>query len=162
MTDDSHDLTFEQAYERLEAIVARLESGDLSLEEAVALYEQGQVLAQQCGDLLDAAELRRLATVLAAALDGMGRALHRLAGKPLRARVAAELLELSDSDLSGRSPEGAPMVYITHDELATAVGSVRETVTKVVGELVRLGAIRAGYGKITVRDERVLREVAGE
>ncbi|NLX08352.1 MAG: exodeoxyribonuclease VII small subunit [Chloroflexi bacterium] len=58
MTDDSHDLTFEQAYERLEAIVARLESGDLSLEEAVALYEQGQVLAQQCGDLLDAAELR--------------------------------------------------------------------------------------------------------
>src|SRR5690606_33876850 len=111
---------------------------------------------------LDEAELRRLAAVLAAALDGMGRALHRLAGKPLRARVAAELLELSDSDLSGRSPEGAPMVYITHDELATAVGSVRETVTKVVGELVRLGAIRAGYGKITVRDERVLREVAGE
>lgn len=107
-------------------------------------------------------ELRRLAAVLASALDGMGRALHRLAGKPLRARVAAELLELSDSDLSGRSPDGAPMVYITHDELATAVGSVRETVTKVVGELVRLGAIRAGYGKITVRDERVLREVAGE
>ena len=58
MTDNAHDLTFEQAYERLEAIVARLESGDLSLEEAVALYEQGRVLAQQCGDLLDAAELR--------------------------------------------------------------------------------------------------------
>lgn len=113
-------------------------------------------------DALGPEDLRRLATVLAAALDAMGRSLHRLAGKPLRSRVAAELLELSDSDLAGRSPDGAPMVYITHDELATAVGSVRETVTKVVGELVRLGAIRAGYGKITVRDERVLREVAGE
>ena len=43
---------------------------------------------------LDEAELRQLATFLASALDSMGRALHRLAGKPLRARVAAELLEL--------------------------------------------------------------------
>src|SRR5690606_39697189 len=98
---------------------------------------------------LDEAELRRLAAVLAAALDGMGRALHRLAGKPLRARVAAELLELSDSDLSGRSPEGAPMVYITHVELATAVGSVRETVTKVVGEDRKSTRLNSSHVKIS-------------
>ena len=113
-------------------------------------------------DSLDQVEQRQLTERLALALDSMGRSLHRLAGKPLRARVAAEILELSDSDLARHTPDGAAVVHITHDDLATAVGSVRETVTKVIGELVRLGGIRAGYGKITVRDPRVLREVAGE
>jgi exodeoxyribonuclease VII small subunit len=56
--EDLSTLTFEQAYAQLEAIVARLESGELSLEESVVLYEQGQALARLCGDLLDKAELR--------------------------------------------------------------------------------------------------------
>ena len=56
--EDLNTLTFEQAYAQLEAIVARLESGELSLEESVELYEQGQALARLCGDLLDKAELR--------------------------------------------------------------------------------------------------------
>lgn len=111
---------------------------------------------------LDAREQRALTEQLADALDRMGRSLHRLAGKPLRARVAAEILELSDSDLAEHGSDGATVIRVTHDDLATAVGSVRETVTKVVGELVRLGGIRAGYGKVTVRDARVLRDVAGE
>lgn len=51
-------LTFEQAYTRLQQIVERLEAADLSLEESVALYEQGQALARLCGEMLDAAELR--------------------------------------------------------------------------------------------------------
>jgi exodeoxyribonuclease VII small subunit len=61
MSDDSPnltDLTFEDAYAQLEDIAAQLESGDLSLDESVALYERGQALAQHCSDLLDAAELR--------------------------------------------------------------------------------------------------------
>jgi exodeoxyribonuclease VII small subunit len=61
MSDDSAsltDLTFEDAYAQLEDIAAQLESGDLSLDESVALYERGQALAQHCSDLLDAAELR--------------------------------------------------------------------------------------------------------
>lgn len=52
------NLSFEEAYARLEEIVARLESGDLSLDESLALYEEGQRIAQHCGALLDAAELR--------------------------------------------------------------------------------------------------------
>jgi len=51
-------LTFEQAYAQLEEVVARLESGDLTLEESVTLYERGQQLAQRCGEMLDSAELR--------------------------------------------------------------------------------------------------------
>ncbi len=51
-------LTFEQAFAQLEEIVARLESGDLTLDESVTLYEQGQKLARLCGEMLDSAELR--------------------------------------------------------------------------------------------------------
>jgi exodeoxyribonuclease VII small subunit len=57
MTNDDA-LTFEQAYAQLEEIVARLESGDLTLDESVALYERGQQLARLCEQMLDAAELR--------------------------------------------------------------------------------------------------------
>lgn len=51
-------LSFEEAFGRLEAIVQSLEEGDLKLDEALALYEQGMRLAQRCGDTLDAAELQ--------------------------------------------------------------------------------------------------------
>lgn len=111
---------------------------------------------------LSASDRSALETSLAASIDGLGRALRRLARKPLRARVAAEVLELADSELATRGADGATVVAMTHDDLAASVGSVRETITKVVGDLVRLGAVRAGYGKLIVRDEHVLREVAGE
>ncbi|MBN2305683.1 MAG: exodeoxyribonuclease VII small subunit [Anaerolineae bacterium] len=55
MTDN---LNFEDAFAQLEEIVARLESGELSLDESVALYARGQQLAQLCGEMLDSAELR--------------------------------------------------------------------------------------------------------
>jgi len=56
--NDETTLSFEDAFRRLEDIVARLEAGDLSLDESLALYEQGQQLARHCSQLLDAAELR--------------------------------------------------------------------------------------------------------
>lgn len=56
--NDETTLSFEDAFKRLEEIVARLEAGDLSLDESLALYEQGQQLARHCSQLLDAAELR--------------------------------------------------------------------------------------------------------
>ena len=52
------EMTFEEAFSALEAAVARLEAGSLSLEESVALYEEGLRLAKLCGQRLDAAELR--------------------------------------------------------------------------------------------------------
>lgn len=106
--------------------------------------------------------LLELTTFLASSLDQMNRALLRLAGKPLRARIAAELLELSDSALAGRTDTGESVVYMTHDDLAAAVGSVRETVTKVIGDMARSGALRAGYGKIVVLDQAQLAELAGD
>ena len=54
----SAELSFEQAFAALEATVSKLESGGLTLEQAVALYEEGMRLAKLCGQRLDAAELR--------------------------------------------------------------------------------------------------------
>jgi len=58
-TPDSPDLpTYESLYARMQAIVARLEAGQLPLDEALALYEEGVTVAAACQRLLDEAELR--------------------------------------------------------------------------------------------------------
>jgi exodeoxyribonuclease VII small subunit len=51
-------LSYEDAFAQLEAILARLEGGDLPLEEALTLYEQGAALAAFCTRKLEEAELR--------------------------------------------------------------------------------------------------------
>lgn len=62
-------LGYEQARDELVAVVARLESGAGSLEEALALWERGEALAARCQQWLDGAR-ERLAT--AAAPKGAG------------------------------------------------------------------------------------------
>lgn len=56
--DDLDGLRFEALYERLQGVTARLESGDLSLDDSLALYEEGMRLAQRCQRLLAEAEQR--------------------------------------------------------------------------------------------------------
>lgn len=51
-------LSFEEALQELEAIVTRLEDGELSLEESLQLFERGQALADQCNEQLEVASLR--------------------------------------------------------------------------------------------------------
>jgi exodeoxyribonuclease VII small subunit len=51
-------LAFEAAFAQLEEIVGKLEVGDLPLDDALALFEQGQKLAAYCGAQLDVAELK--------------------------------------------------------------------------------------------------------
>ena len=51
-------LSFEQAMAELEAIVQRLERGDVPLEESVAIYERGETLKRRCEELLRQAEAR--------------------------------------------------------------------------------------------------------
>lgn len=52
------NIPYEQALVELEQIVFMLESSERPLEEALALFERGQVLARYCSKLLDQAELR--------------------------------------------------------------------------------------------------------
>ena len=55
---ESQDLTFEQALERLEAIVTQLETGDAPLDSALKLYEEGVRLSRFCSKQLKEAERR--------------------------------------------------------------------------------------------------------
>jgi exodeoxyribonuclease VII small subunit len=47
---------FEEALQKLEAIVAKMEEGDLPLEEALKAFEEGVRLAKFCTGKLDEAE----------------------------------------------------------------------------------------------------------
>lgn len=51
-------LTFEAALKELEGIVARLEQGQVDLEDSITLYERGQALKAHCESKLKAAESR--------------------------------------------------------------------------------------------------------
>jgi exodeoxyribonuclease VII small subunit len=51
-------LSFEAALKELETIVARLEQGEVDLEDSIALYERGQALKTHCDKKLKSAESR--------------------------------------------------------------------------------------------------------
>lgn len=51
-------LSYEAALSELEALVLDLESDEHALEDALAMFERGQVLIQHCAQLLENAELK--------------------------------------------------------------------------------------------------------
>jgi len=55
---DKPEPGFDKVMESLQQVVARLESGNLSLEESLAAYEEGVTLAKRGHQLLDGAEKR--------------------------------------------------------------------------------------------------------
>jgi exodeoxyribonuclease VII small subunit len=65
---------FEELQRELDELLARLERGDVPLDEALALWERGEALYRACAERLDRAELRieelRLDTRDSAAPDG--------------------------------------------------------------------------------------------
>ena len=58
MDENIPEMSFEEALKALEETVAALESGDLPLEESLALFERGQKLADHCNGLLEKASLK--------------------------------------------------------------------------------------------------------
>ena len=52
------EMGFEEAMAALEERVRKIESGELPLEETLALYEEGVQLAQRCHEQLDEADQR--------------------------------------------------------------------------------------------------------
>jgi len=55
---DAKKLSFEDALHALTALVEKLESGQMSLEDSVGAFEQGVQLSRRCESLLDKAEQR--------------------------------------------------------------------------------------------------------
>jgi exodeoxyribonuclease VII small subunit len=83
MSKPSVELSFESALAELEKIVTRMESGELSLEQALATHKRGLELARFCQSRLEAAQQQ------VKVLEGE-------VLKPLAAAVPAD--ELSDDD----------------------------------------------------------------
>jgi exodeoxyribonuclease VII small subunit len=50
------EMTFEQALAELEQVVAKLERGDVPLDDSIALYERGAALRARCQQKLAEAE----------------------------------------------------------------------------------------------------------
>lgn len=50
------EMTYEQAIEQLEALIERIESGEIGLEESLKQYESGMALIQRCRAILSTAE----------------------------------------------------------------------------------------------------------
>ena len=70
------ELSFEGALKELEAIVSRLEQGEVDLEDSIALYERGQALKAHCEKKLKSAEGRLEKIVLGAGGPEVGEKLE--------------------------------------------------------------------------------------
>ena len=55
---NQQNMTFEASMQRLEQIVRIMERGDAPLEESLRLFQEGTELVQNCGKLLDEAQLQ--------------------------------------------------------------------------------------------------------
>jgi CRP/FNR family transcriptional regulator len=75
----------------------------------------------------------------------------RVAFQPLRARVAYHLLALAECE-----PDGRP---VHHAELAAAVGSVREVVSRTIGSLRVAGLVDVTPAGITIANSEGLRQL---
>ncbi len=80
-------LPFEAAMKELEGIVARLERGDVPLEESIAIYTRGEALKARCDALLKQAEARIERITLGVFV--VGSLLAALAGLLLTGRIAS-------------------------------------------------------------------------
>lgn len=71
--DDVATLSYEGARDELVAIVARLESGQIPLEESMRLWRRGEALAAHCTSWLDGAQAELAEADQADAAGGAGR-----------------------------------------------------------------------------------------
>jgi exodeoxyribonuclease VII small subunit len=56
--DEGPERSFEELQRELEDLVARLERGDVVVDDAIALFRRGEELYRSCAERLQAAELR--------------------------------------------------------------------------------------------------------
>lgn len=102
----------------------------------------------------------RIAEILGRRLAEMERRLSDSVFKTAPQRIASTLIALSAQP--GRLSVGrAPIVALTHEQIATLAGTSRETTTKILGEFAERRLIRLARGRITVLDSSRIRAEAG-
>jgi len=73
VTEPASPVPYEKARDQLADVVRRLESGGLTLEESLELWERGERLAAVCSDWLEGARARLTAATPDPAESGTGR-----------------------------------------------------------------------------------------
>jgi CRP/FNR family transcriptional regulator len=110
---------------------------------------------------------RRRPDVALAMLEAMARRVRRFAAlaEDLAFRQVIErlarLLELA-ATIAGRPPSLGAVVDLglTHEQLASRLGTVRELVSRAFRQLERSGAIKRSRSRVTIRDPEHLAEIA--
>lgn len=110
--------------------------------------------------LIDAGFGRLVAAEVAGELTAILRALQDWLGASVRRRLARVLLELS----SGTRPDDRCPVQLNvrRDELADAVGTAREVISRNLASLARDGVIDIAGSRVSIVDRDALRRVSGE
>ena len=85
-----------------------------------------------------------------------------IAFKEAPARIASLLLHLAEEEgvVTGDGAIKIPTCY-THRQLASMIGTNRETVSRALGQLQRMGAIDIKDRRVYIRDPHLLREISG-
>ena len=148
-----------------QAIIALIEPGELFGELAILQAGQREEYAEAAEAstliLLPADELRQMMEELAHLTLGITklvglrrrrieRRLKNLLFRSNRERLVHLLLELAEQ-YGKRTPQGVLLdIRLSHQDLASIIGSTRETVTVVLGELQNEGQLELGRRKITL------------
>ena len=56
MAEEKQEMTLEEAFEKLDGILAALESRDITLEESFQNYQRGMELLKKCNEKIDLVE----------------------------------------------------------------------------------------------------------
>jgi CRP-like cAMP-binding protein len=99
----------------------------------------------------------RWMTSIAGRLDEDRRRLVAITSKPLLSQVAYLLWELAETDHTGQ-----PVVRLSHTTVAHLLGARRQSVSRALGELRRIGLVATAYGTIVLLDVEGLRDVIGQ
>jgi CRP/FNR family transcriptional regulator len=78
----------------------------------------------------------------------------------LMALVDAVAFQRLDQRLANRLLGHGPVLHASHQQLAQELGSVREIISRLLGEFAQRGALRLGRGRIEIVDPMVLRRIA--
>lgn len=123
------------------------------------------VLTWISGNLLRSLALQnsKLAMALIDALIVKGKCYSSLAQilgtKSARGRLAELLLALAERDRDGKPSKGAKVPrYVTHEQLASIIGSTRQWVTATLSRFERDGLVSVSADVIVIRDARGLRD----
>jgi len=100
----------------------------------------------------------KIAQQLCGQVMEMEEVLSEIVFKPVRSRVAAGLLRMYN-----RTPEqqAEGSLRVTHEEIASLIGSTRETTTTVLHDLRQAGILGLANRRVTVLDPVALARVAG-